>query len=214
MSLEKYIEFLNDNAQKNFAMNERYFAYNSKVFIELKAQVFQIIHCLINELHIPSLTSTNYLLERLLKISLIYNESKGGSFNFQTINSVYKLANKKYSNLTFEKTIEKNRQAGLIDDREMMFLDKKIRPLIRNTYSHGDPTKIRKTLPVKTKAFVAHLSDPSRLEEISFENDAIPTFQTQLFEDFAKKNSKIYFDFAFNLIFSIEEKINYFKDQR
>lgn len=210
MNTKEYSEFLVNKAQNNFEKNSKYFQFDSKLFTELRPLVYQINNCLIFESYIPALTATNYLLERLLKIALIYNEVKIESVILEKLNSLYDLPNKKYVKLTFEKSIEKCRMSGLIDDPEKEFLDTKIRPLVRNSYSHGDPTKISNTLPRKSKAFVASFTEPGRLKEIDFEKHYIPTFQSQLFDEFAQQNSLTYFDFAYKLINNIEKRINYF----
>ena len=214
MSIENYSNFILNNAKKNFEKNNKYFKFESKLFSEFNPLVYQINNCLILELFIPALTGTNYLIERLLKVALIYNEVKSKCADIEKLNSLYDLPNKKYIKLNFEKSIEKCRSLGLINDNEQDFLDKKIRPLIRNSYSHGDPTKISDTLPKKKKGYVASFSEPGKLEEIEFENHFIPTFQSQLFDDFAKQNSQVYFDFAYNLITNIEKRINYFNKSK
>lgn len=211
MNTHNYSNFLVGKAKKNFEKNIKYFDFESKLFTEFKPIIYQINNCLILEFFVPALTATNYLVERLLKISLIYNEVKIESVEVEKLNSLYDLPNKKYIKLNFEKSIEKCRILGLINDSEKEFLDKKIRPLIRNSYSHGDPTKITSTLPKKTKAYVGNFSEPGKLEEIEFEKHFIPTFQSQIFDEFAQQNSQIYFDFAFDLIPNIENRINYFQ---
>lgn len=210
MNTKEYSEFLVNKAQNNFEKNSKYFQFESKLFTELRPLVYQITNCLILESYIPALTATNYLLERLLKIALIYNDVKIESVELEKLNSLYDIPNKKYVKLPFEKSIEKCRTSGLIDDSEKEFINIKIRPLIRNSYSHGDPTKISNTLPKKSKAFVASFNEPGQLKEIDFEKHYIPTFQSQLFDDFAKQNSLTYFDFAYKLINNIEKRINYF----
>ena len=210
MNFNDYSNFLTESAKKNFENNNKYFEFDSIVFSELKPLIYQINNCLILEFYISALTTTNYLIERLLKIALIYNEVRSKSVEIKQLDDLYKLPNKKYIKLNFEKTIQKCRALGLIDDSEQIFLDKKIRPLVRNPYSHGDPTKITNTLPSKSKAYVGNLNNPGVIEEIEFEKHSIPTFQNIIFNDFAEKNAPVYFDFAFNLIFNIERKINYF----
>ena len=211
MTKQDYLKFLERTFKHNFDRESKYFEFDSKLFSELKPLIYQINYCLILELHIPALTATNYLIERLLKIALIYNEVRNISVDITQLNSLYDLPNKKYIKLTLEKSIEKCRAFGLIDDAEKEFLNEKIRPLIRNSYSHGNSTIISKTLPQEAIAYVGSFSEPSKLEEITFEKHFIPTFQSQLFDDFARQNSQIYFDFAYALISNIERKINYFK---
>ena len=211
MENQHFSNFLVSSTTKNFATYNKYFEFESTLFAELRPLVYQINTCFIVELHIPALTATNYLVERLLKVALIYNEVGNKSVDIAELNALYDLPNKKYIKLSLENSIKKCRFFGLIDDSEEEFLDKKIRPLVRNTFSHANSTKISENLPQKTKGFVGNFSEPEKVEEIEFENHFIPTFQSQLFEDFAKQNSLIYFDFAFNLIFNIENRINYFQ---
>lgn len=211
MNIEEYSEFLVNKATKDFEKNRKYFEFDSKLFSELKPSIFQINNCLILGFFVPALTATNYLIERFLKIALIYNEVKIKPVGIENLNALYELSNKKYLRLTFEKSIEKCRNLGLINDFENEFLDEKIRPLIRNSYSHGNPTKITDIQPKLTKAYVGSFTYPGKLDEIEFQNHFIPTFQSQIFDDFAQQNSHIYFDFAYNLISNIEHKIQYFQ---
>lgn len=118
MNPQEYSEFLVNRAQTNFEKNSKYFQFESKLFTELRPLVYQINNCLILEFYIPALTATNYLLERLLKIALIYNEVKLDSVELEKLNSLYDLPNKKYIKLAFEKSIEKCRMLGLINDSE------------------------------------------------------------------------------------------------
>lgn len=211
MHIEEYSKFLVNKANKDFEKNSKYFEFDSKLFSELKSSIFQINNCLILGFSVPALTATNYLIERFLKIALIYNEVKIKSVDIEKLNSLYELPNKKYIRLTFEKSIEKCRNLGLINDVEKEFLDKKIRPLIRNSYSHGNPTKITDTQPKITKAYVGSFTDPGKLQEIEFQNHFIPTFQSQIFDEFAQQNAQTYFDFAYDLISNIENRIEYFQ---
>ena len=96
MNPQEYSEFLVNRAQTNFEKNSKYFQFESKLFTELRPLVYQINNCLILEFYIPALTATNYLLERLLKIALIYNEVKLESVELEKLNSLYDLPNKKY----------------------------------------------------------------------------------------------------------------------
>lgn len=65
----------NDNLNRNFECRSKYFDFEFYVFSELGGTVFEINKCLILEFHRASITLTNNLLERLLKLSLIYNEA-------------------------------------------------------------------------------------------------------------------------------------------
>ena len=67
---ENFIQLL----KQNFENNSKYFNSNYQIFFEFNTLVFEINKCLILELDRAAITLTNYFLERLLKLALIYNE--------------------------------------------------------------------------------------------------------------------------------------------
>lgn len=210
MSRTHYEKFLTEYSKKNFEEFEKYFQYECKIFYELKSVIFEINNCLILELNRAALTLTNFLLERLLKITLIYNEVGIGPLDTKLWNKVYSLPHKKYNKLNFAQTIEKCRFFGLINDAERKFLDEIARNLIRNGFSHADATKITDRLPKNITAYQSTFENPTKIEEITFERAIIPTFQAEIMRDFANINAKVYFKFAFNLIPNIEKRLEYF----
>ena len=212
MSQKEYTNFLAEYSQKNFEEFEKYFQLECKIFYELESVIFEINNCLILELNRAALTLTNFLLERLLKITLIYNEAGFGPLDTKKWNLVYATPHKKYNKLNFSQTIEKCRKLGLIDDGERKYLDEIARNLIRNCFSHADSTKITDKLPKHMLAYQSSFDNPTKIEEITFERAIIPTFQAEIMRDFAKINAKIYFKFAYNLIPNIEKKLEYFKN--
>lgn len=138
MSEKEYTNFLAEYSQKNFEEFEKYFQLECKIFYELESVIFEINNCLILELNRAALTLTNFLLERLLKITLIYNEAGFGPLDTKKWNLVYATPHKKYNKLNFCQTIEKCRKLELIDDGERKYLDEIARNLIRNCFSHAD----------------------------------------------------------------------------
>lgn len=213
MSQKEYTNFLADYSQKNFEEFEKYFQFECKVFYELKSVIFEINNCLILELNRAALTLTNFLLERLLKITLIYNEAGIGPLDTKEWNRVYATPHKKCNKLNFGQTIEKCRHLGLIDDGERKYLDEVARNLVRNGFSQADSTKITDKLPKHILAYQSTFDNPTKIEEITFERAIIPTFQAEIMRDFAQINAKIYFKFAYNLIPNIEKKLEYFKNR-
>jgi len=214
MSKEDYRNFLTEHTDKNFDDFEKYFQLECKVFFELKSVIYEINNCLILELNRAALTLTNFLLERLLKITLVYNETGIGPLDTKEWNKVYALPHKKYNKLNFGQTIEKCRNLGLIDDNERKFLDEIARNMIRNGFSHADATKITDKLPKNITAYQSTLSNPTKIEEITFERGIIPTFQAETMRDFANMNAKVYFKFSYNLILNIEKKLQYFHESK
>ncbi len=73
----------------NFPEFDKYFDFNLKVFCEFNTLIFEINKCLILELNRASITLTNNLLERLLKLALINNETGIGPIPFEKWNDIF-----------------------------------------------------------------------------------------------------------------------------
>ena len=155
-----------------------------------------------------SITLTNHLLERLLKLALIYNESGFGPTPLEEWNEKFGEPTKKYSSISLGNSIELCKKKGLISVSEKDILFNTIRVLMRNGFSHADSTDILANIPDETPMFVGNLKRPNdKLKEVGLNQKIIPTFQALQMEDFAKENAKPYFHFVFKLIHKIENRI-------
>ncbi|SFW36676.1 hypothetical protein [Cellulophaga fucicola] len=197
-----------DKLNNNFPVFAKYFDFNLKVFCEFNTLIFEINKCLILELDRASITLTNNLLERLLKLALINNETGIGPLPFEKWNDVFSGPNEKYGSIPLGNSIEKCKKLELITAEEKTFLFDTIRELMRNGFSHADSSKILSDLPDETKMFQGSFTNPNEdLKEVSVNQKITPTFQALQMESFAKENAKPYFDFVFNLIFRMEERL-------
>ena len=97
MKKELFEKAFIDNLNKNFQSRSKYFDFQFYVFSELGGTVFEINKCLILEFHRASITLTNNLLERLLKLSLIYNEAGIEPKPVEDWGIAFEEPNKKYS---------------------------------------------------------------------------------------------------------------------
>jgi len=201
---KSFVEKLN----KNFTEFAKYFDFRLKVFCEFNTLIFEINKCLILELNRASITLTNNLLERLLKLALINNETGIGPIPIEKWNDVFSGPNEKYGSIPLGNSIEKCKKLELITAEEKTFLFDTIRELMRNGFSHADSSKILSDLPDESKMLQGSLTNPNEaLKEVSVNQKIIPTFQALQMENFAKENAKPYFDFVFNLIFRMEERL-------
>ncbi|MCY1635061.1 hypothetical protein [Marinifilum sp. D737] len=199
-----FIEKLN----KNYPDLGKYFEFELKVFCEFNTLIFEINKCLILELNRASITLTNHLLERLLKLALINHEAGIEPIPIEQWNDTYKRPNEKYGGMNLGQTIGVCKKLGLIMDEEKKLLDKTVRNLLRNGFSHADSSEILKDIPDNTKMYMGSFTNPKEgLEEVSVDQKIIPTFQALQMEEFAKAYAKPYFDFVFKLIFKIEERL-------
>ncbi|MEM6718017.1 MAG: hypothetical protein AAF611_01745 [Bacteroidota bacterium] len=208
MKKEIFANSFSEKLNKNFPEYSKYFDFELEIFSEFNTLIFEINKCLILELSRASITLTNYLLERLLKLALINNETGIGPFPIENWNDIFEQPNKKYNSLSLNNTIKKCKELKLITEEEEKFLHKTIRKLIRNGFSHADSSAILSKLPDNTKMFQGSLTNPNEdLKEVNINQKVIPVFQAIQMENFAKSYAHPYFDFVFNLIFLIEKRL-------
>lgn len=196
-----------DCLNKNFAKYSKYFDYKFKIFFELQTSIFEVAKCLILELDKATITLTNSILERLLKLALIYKEVGTESIPIEKWNSVFADPNQKYSSLNLSNSIELCKKHNLITQSEKDFLFDTVRELMRNGFSHADSGKILKDIPEITVGFYANLNKPSEIKKVDLNQKTISPLQAVQIDNFAKANSSIYFDYVFELIEKIEDRI-------
>lgn len=198
--------FIN-NLNNNFESYSKYFDFQLYVFSELGETIFEINKCLIFGFHRASITLTNNLLERLLKLSLIYCEVGIGPRPIEDWSNIFKEPNKKYSSISLGNSIEKCRKLNLITENENVFLFDTIRELMRNGFSHADSTKILNKIPDETTMFQGTLSNSTEMNPVTVNQKIIPFIQAIHIENFAKKNAAYYFDYIFELIKKIDQRL-------
>ena len=191
----------------NFDKQSKYFDFEFYVFTELGTSIFEINKCLILELYGASITLTNNVLERLLKLALIYNEAGAEPKHVENWNEVFLEPNRKYSSLHLANSIDLCKKFELITDEEKTFLFDTVRKLMRNGFSHYDTNKILENISDDTTFFSGSFANPTSLTPISLNQKVIPLFQSLQVENFAKQNAIFYFDYVFNLINKIDDRL-------
>lgn len=172
-------------------------------FVELETNIWQVIKCLICESYSASITLTNHILERTLKLALIHNDAGLQPKSIEDWNETYKESHK-YSSWVMHETIEECKNQNLITSEQVKEL-KFYKNAIRNGFSHFDAEKIliEESNIVKAKQIK---SKNNQSEIISLNLKQIPTLQNNYVSKFAEENAEIYFDFVFNIIIHIERK--------
>lgn len=196
-----------EKLDKNFEKFNPYFDYQYKVFFELTTTVFQAVKCLILELPIASITMTNHILERLLKLALIYKMAGVGPIPPEQLTEVFSAAHNKYNHHVMASTIELCKKEGLITVAEKDILFNLVRNQIRNGFSHADMEKVLAEIPDIIHATQFSFSDPNERIPVSFNPKVIPTFQADALEKFAAANAENYFVAVFNLLRNIEGRL-------
>ncbi len=207
MDKELFAKDFIGNLNKNFPELSKYFDFKLQVFFEFSTLIFEINKCLILELNRAAITLTNNLLERLLKIALIYNETGIGPKPVEQWNAIFDEPNRKYSSFPLGNSIEKCKKNELISNKEKVLLFNTIRELMRNGFSHADSSKILADLPDDSKIFHVSFANPTELKEVEINQKVIPFMQAVQLENFAKGNAKSYFNFVYELVFRIETRL-------
>ncbi|GAB4007106.1 hypothetical protein GCM10028808_10340 [Spirosoma migulaei] len=207
MKKEIFEKSFKESLDKNFPIQAKYFECDFFVFPELESLVFEINKCLIFEFYRASITLTNNLLERLLKIALIYNETGIGPQPIQDWNSTFLAPNEKYTSIPLGNSIEKCKKEGIITEVEKDSLFNTIRELMRNGFSHADPSKILKDLPEEITLLQGSFSNPTDIKKIEINYKSVPIFQSLQMDTFAKHNALEYFDFIFRLMEEIDKRL-------
>ncbi|QJD77194.1 hypothetical protein [Spirosoma rhododendri] len=207
MEKEIFEKAFNESLNKNFQRQSKYFEFDFYVFSELGGLIFEINKCLILDFYRASITLTNNLLERLLKLALIYNETGIGPQPIEDWSSTFSIPNEKYSSIPLGNSIEKCRKEGLITEIEKDILFNTIRELMRNGFSHADPSKILQDLPDEMPLLQGSFLNPTELKKVEINYKVIPIFQSLQMDTFARENASSYFDFVFRLVKEIDKKI-------
>ncbi|MBA4240613.1 MAG: hypothetical protein C0448_07800 [Sphingobacteriaceae bacterium] len=207
MEKELFEKAFIENLDKNFQNRSKYFDFDFYVFGELGGSVFEINKCLILEFYRASITLTNNLLERLLKLALIYDEAGIGPKPVEDWGTIFEEPNKKYSSIPLGNSIEKCMKLDLITENEKIFLFDTIRELMRNGFSHADSTKILNGIPDETAMFQGSFSNPTEVKQITVNQKVVPFIQAIHIENFAKENAANYFDYVFELIKKIDKRL-------
>ncbi|TRX35860.1 hypothetical protein FNW52_10250 [Flavobacterium sp. ZT3R18] len=207
LNRDRLVKEFNEGLDKNYDdLKEYLFFYNVTIFKELESNIFQNIQCLIVNAYSASITLTNLILERLLKLTLIQNEIGLDPVRIEDWNETYKETHR-YSKMILNETIKLCHERNLINDEQEEYLTD-MRNQFRNGFSHYDPTKI--LIDHKETAEV-HFSNenPEKAYDIEVNMKQIPVLQYYYVKQFARENALQYFDYVFHLIRSIEKKLKY-----
>lgn len=207
MDKKLFADSFSKSLDENFPKYSKYFDFDLRVFCEFNTIIFEINKCQILGFDRATITLTNNLLERLLKLALINNETGIEPIEIEKWNSVFEEPNRKYTSIPLGNSIEKCKKFGLISESEKEFLFNIIRQLMRNGFSHADSSKILADLPDDSKMYQGSFSNPNEIKEVRLNQKVIPFMQAIQMENFAKANANQYFDFVFSLIFKIENRL-------
>ena len=192
----------------NFSKVEKYIDYDIQVFYELESTLIQQYKCLITESYIASITLTNHILERLLKLALIKNYvGLKPAKDMQSFATMFKEPHRLYSDKHLAHTLDHCKKEGLITQVQKDFLFDYIRETIRNGFSHSDTDKVFKEAPDESLVYHQNLTEPINPKPMLINMKLIPDIQSVHLFDFAKDAAPKYCDYVFELMKSIEQEL-------
>lgn len=207
MKRETIIKNNQESINRSYSEFEPYLDIDYKLFFDLRSTVWEITNCIMLEFDKAAITLTNNLLERLLKLSLIYNDVGIDPIPFNQWNNVFSETDSKYGSIKLGNSIELCKKHNLITQEEKNYLFHSIRELMRNGFSHADASKILKEYPDEMVGFQGSLSNPSSINRLNLNQKTIPPLQGVQIENFAKSNAKSYFLYVVELLKKIEYRL-------
>ena len=201
----------------NFPLMEKYFTHHLNEMCALNSIKYEVLNCLVLELYHSSITATNHLLERMLKLSLIELETKNVNYSeIEKYTRIVNHAHEQYDHLYIHQTLKHNKNKKLISEDEFNYLSQ-VSKTMRDGYSHAQTSVINKEMP---KTFTGFSFSISEVKSSLTKGDQLkagaqidipsssPTI-SQLFQDnVSKDKALLYFENVYIIIMNIETRIS------
>lgn len=194
-------ELFDNGVEAKYDQYKKYlYEHNLFLFRDLQQHIKDSVNCLIIKAYIPSITNTNLLLERALKLALIQFEV-GIVINYadKEIINKYIEADRQYAGKSMEKNIQKCVKYKILSSEEAEELsDYKLK--FRDGFSHFTPINI-----LKEEKLMINIS----LEEHpGFEKTLkLPQYQSMQVVVFAIKNAESHLSYVLDIINHLQFKV-------
>ncbi|MDN3694319.1 hypothetical protein QWZ06_19550 [Chryseobacterium tructae] len=176
------------------------FNHNLFLFRDLEQHIKDSVNCLIIDAYIPSITNTNLLLERALKLALIQFEVGAViDYDDKEIIEAYIKADKQYAGKNMEANIQRCIKYKILNAAEAKELkDYKLK--FRDGFSHFTPINILKEERLMTNI---SLEEHPGLEK-TFK---LPQYQSMQVVFFAIKNAENHLRYVLDIINHLQFKV-------
>lgn len=179
------------------------FLYESNLFLfgELQYNIKESVNCLIIGAYIASITNTNLILERGIKLALIqYEVGELSNSDSEEILDKYIKADKQYSGKSMEKNIQRCIKYKIFNEEEAKELTQ-YKLKFRDGFSHFTPKNI-----LNGEERLAHIEclDGSAETEKSLK---MPSFQSVEVIQFALNNAEPHLEYVLGIINHLQYKV-------
>ena len=207
-------ELFGENILKNMYMLEPFYNFRFYLFCQQEVLIDEILNCLLLGFNQASIFTTNHLLERILKVSLMRKHTEGLFIGNPEFNEKSDEAKNKYDGKNLIENINFAFDLGILSQEERDKLDE-LRKKFRNPYSHAQMSPILEDLPQEFTGFMGNFSD---LINALSKGAPIPTpkrvsvptavMEQKIQTDKANYSAFDYFQEVFKVMCSIENKMN------
>ncbi|MBF6640969.1 hypothetical protein IVB69_05715 [Flavobacterium sp. J49] len=196
----QYQKYFEEKINLNFDKLNPYFDVDSDLFSGLNRLMNENYRCLMVEAYVASITISNHIIERLLKLALIYENSLG-----ETEEIAIKAYNK-FQGMAMKNTITNCWNRKLISNEEKSHLEKIINDVVRNGFSHASFENILGKTPTKIPMKMGDFKT-QEIKDVEIDRRVMLTIAEVQLENFAKENAFEYYKYIFELIQRLENKI-------
>lgn len=195
-------QIFEDGLAVNYDRYKKYlFESNLFMFKDLEDNIKESVYCLIIGSFIASITNTNLILERAVKLALIQYEAGGlSNYDDEKIIEKYIKADKEYSGKSLDKNIQKCIKYKILNSDEAEEL-KEYKLKFRDGFSHFTPKNILKgenrmiSIPLD--------SQNSKMER----HLKMPIYQSIEVKMFARKNAETHLEYVLGIINHLQYKV-------
>ena len=199
---EELKKIFDNTLNHNYDLYKKYlFEINLFMFSELENNIKESVYCLMIGAHTASITNTNLILERALKLALIQYES-GKLIDYSDNKSIksYVESDKIISDKSIDKNIQRCQKYKMLNKEEATEL-KKYKLKYRDGFSHFTPRNI-----LKGENRIFNNDEKSSIENYSNE-DKLPPSQSIEIKQFAKNNSENHLIYVLKVINHLQFKV-------
>ena len=193
-----YIKLFEKKIDRNFDSLKEYQNLDAKFFFSIEKLMTENFWSLMIGNYVSSITISNHILERLLKLALIYNESLG-----EDDEKSLKAYNK-YQGMALRNTITNCFNKKLISIVQKKHLEETINEMIRNGFSHSSFESVLGKSSPRIPAIMGNIYS-QETQKVEIDRRILVSISEMQIEQFAEKNAFEYYRYLYNLIKQFED---------
>lgn len=176
------------------------FEYNLFLFRDLEYNIKESVYCLMIGAHTASITNTNLILERTIKLALIQHQAGNlSNYNDNEIIDKYIESDRKFSGRNLDQNIQTCKKFGILNEEEAKEL-KEYKLKFRDGFSHFTPKNI-----LKGESSLIHVEGQKNAKLDKYLK--MPISQAIEIRQFARNNAEEHLKYVLKIINHLQHKI-------